>query len=204
MILSGIFTGIRIGRYSTAERTNVIMEVKKLNASTETAQRLSLTPHFKDTGCPSFTEFLVNTSESLNIPQNLDALDIPQDLQLIEDPILFADDRYLEVETSSDGSKGSPYSQSENSSASSLSSPSSFSVITPNSAEYLSSVVELLDVSQMPSPGGPLNQLFDCEEGNQIVNQLMTGYHYLQPFTKSLTDEELKDIFTHGVVSTDK
>jgi hypothetical protein len=209
MILSDIFTGVRIGRYSTAVRTNVIIEVKKLQSSTDTVEHPSLTPKVKDTGCPADTKSLTNTTESLNIPQNSVAMDIPQDFLLIEDPVLFADDRCLEMETSSDGSRGSLDNKPETSS----SSPSSPSVISPSSEQYLSSIVDFLETCQIPSPDKPQNQWLDRdepqtqwldrEESNQVVNTLMTGYHCLQPFTKSLTDEELDDIFTHGVVSRD-
>jgi hypothetical protein len=174
------------------------MEVKKLHASSETAQQPSSTPNVKDAECPADTDSLTSTAESFNIPQTTDAMDISQDLLKIDDPVLFEhiDDIYLKSETSSDGSKRSPNSQSEiSSTTSSLSSPSSLSV---------SSIVELLETSQIPSPDEALNEWLDREETNQLINKLMTGYHYLQPFTKSLTDEELEGIFTHGVVSKDE
>ncbi|XP_062615631.1 nuclear receptor ROR-alpha B-like [Saccostrea cucullata] len=208
--------GVRIGRYSTAERTNVIMEVKKLHASIKTPDQPSLTkePPFPTTdpigsnSPPPSIDFL--TDEPTDIPESSDVisdiLNMPQDLVTIEEVFSFTENICLEIETSPvDSSSSVSTGQSQDSS---ISSPLSMS--SPNSeesGESLGSLVEalennqivVLERGQISLPKECLNRWLINEEANQIINQLMTSYQFLQPFSKSLTDEERNDIFTHGL-----
>ncbi|XP_061167125.1 nuclear receptor subfamily 1 group D member 2-like [Saccostrea echinata] len=209
--------GVRIGRYSTAERTNVIMEVKKLHASVKTPQQPSLPkqpslPATNSTGSDSLLPSIdLLTDQPADIPENsseiIDILNIPQDLVTIEEVFSITDSICLEVETSPVESNYSS-SNGHESHNSSISSP--LSVSSPNSEESVESMGSLVDAlennqivvlesSQLSLPKECLNRWLINEEASQIINQLMTSYQFLQPFSMSLTEEERNDIFTHGL-----
>lgn len=200
--------GVRIGRYSTAERTNVIMEVKRLHASIKSK---SLNDQ-----CPKTTDHEVRDSRILQAA--LDTPDTSGDSMELKDSVLCVIETHTMARSSSDDSNRSLSDYTENSS-NTLDHPLVIDTsLSPNSTESVDSIWSLVLGSTgseiaspeifSPSALGilcsqlPLTRYHiipECNETDQIMKQLMTGYQCIQPFSKSLTDEELNEIFTYGL-----
>lgn len=210
--------GVRIGRYSTAERTNVIMEVKRLHASIES--------NSTDVPCPQPTDHMIRNAKILQV--TLDTPEISGDIVMLKDSVFCANDTHTVARSSSDDSSKSLSDHTENSSTTSdypllidtgLSPSSSGSVDSIGSLLLGSTGSEILSpkivspeivspeifspsslesiCSQLVLPGDTL--LSEQEETDQIMEQLMTGYQCLQPYSKSLTDEELNEVLKYGL-----
>lgn len=171
--------GIRQGRYTVAERTNVIMEVKKLHKNGILQQ---------------------NQCQNSVTSEPNGRLSVPSDsLSPADSSINFSPDVYRKDEVSS-------CSSSVSCSNSLLTSGSPGSIIdsTNNHACILDISEEILTKqavnqstitkSSLCAPHSQSNQ----SEAHTLRENLMKGYRALQPFERSLNDQELEKLFEEG------
>lgn len=175
-------SGIRQGRYTVAERTNVIMEVKKLHKNGILQQN-----QCQNSVTSEPNGRLSVLSDSLSPPDS---------------SINFSPDVYRKDEVSS-------CSSSVSCSNSLLTSGSPGSIIdsTNNHACILDISEEILTKqavnqstitkSSLCAPHSQSNQ----SEAHTLRENLMKGYRALQPFERSLNDQELEKLFEEGYVS---
>lgn len=195
--------GVRIGRYSTAERTNVIMEVKRLHASIESNSSNARCQEVRDS---KILQLVLDTPETSG------------DSMELKDSVLCIIDTHTMARSSSDDSNRSLSDYTENSSTTSdhpILIDTGLSPYSTGSVDSIGSLVLGSTGSEIASPkifspsalGILCSQLplpryhiiAEFNETDQIMKQLMTGYQCIQPFSKSLTDEELNEIFTYGL-----
>lgn len=197
--------GVRIGRYSTAERTNVIMEVKRLHASIESKS--------SNDQCPKTTNHEVK--DSIILQATMDTPETSGDSMEFKDSILCVINTHTMARSSSDDSNRSLSDYTENSSTTSDHPLLIDTSLSPNSTGSVDSAGSLvlgstgseieifspsaLDILCRQQPLPRYDIVPECTDTDQIIKQLMTGYQCIQPFSKSLTDEELNEIFTHGL-----
>nr|XP_022294170.1 nuclear receptor ROR-beta-like [Crassostrea virginica] len=194
--------GVRIGRYSTAERTNVILEVQKLNASIESTKvQPTSETSTKENGSPPCRDNVPYQSESSTSPPSLvTPLKASQTTSSKDAPILFTDTNTTDsLSPADEKASNKPWDSGiEDSSRSTDSSILEDLQISLDSTDLRSIMSELDMKGSKSSP--PADRLeLDQEEANQILEQLMKGYQCVQPFSKNLTDEELEDIFKYGL-----
>lgn len=183
------------------------MEVKRLHASIESKS--------SNDQCPKTTNHEVKDSIILQA-----ALDTPEtlgDSMEFKDSILCVINTHTMARSSSDDSNRSLSDYTENSSTTSDHPILIDTSLSPNSTGSVDSVGSLvlgstgseieiffpsaLDILCRQQPLPRYDIVPECTDTDQIIKQLMTGYQCIQPFSKSLTDEELNEIFTHGLVS---
>lgn len=176
-----VLSGIRQGRYTVAERTNVIMEVKKLHKNGILRQNQCQNSVTSD---PNGR--LSVLSDSLSPPDS---------------SINFSPDVYRKDEVSSCSSSVScSNSLTSGSPGSIIDSTNNHACILDISEEILTKQAvnqSTITKTSLCAPHSQSNQ----SEAHTLRENLMKGYRALQPFERSLNDQELEKLFEEGYVS---
>lgn len=168
--------GIRQGRYTVAERTNVIMEVKKLHKN----------------GIMQQNQCQNNVTSEPNgrLPVPSDSLSPP------DSSVNFSPDVYRRDEVSS--------SSSSLSCSNSLTSGSpGNSIGSVNSNACILDITEEILTKQAVNPNTVTSlcaseSLSNQSEAHALRENLMKGYKALKPFERSLNDQDLEKLFEEG------
>lgn len=176
-----VLSGIRQGRYTVAERTNVIMEVKKLHKNGILRQNQCQNSVTSD---PNGR--LSVLSDSLSPPDS---------------SINFSPDVYRKDEVSSCSSSVScSNSLTSGSPGSIIDSTNNHACILDISEEILTKQAvnqSTITKTSLCATDSQSNQ----SEAHTLRENLMKGYRALQPFERSLNDQELEKLFEEGYVS---
>lgn len=179
-----VFSGIRQGRYTVAERTNVIMEVKRLHRSGVLQQkhRQDILSSDSSNGLSVPPEYTYSSDSS-----NHFSPDLPRGDEVFTPP---------NCSPSPLCSNGSPSCSSVRSTDSLNSKDSSF--VIDLSEEVIKHVARPCSVEQRLPCGSESDS---SQEARKIIENLIIGYSALKPFEKSLNDDELEKLFEEGFVS---
>lgn len=165
--------GVKQGRYTTTQRTNVILEVQKLRDQTSNGLATD----------PENTHPSIQMDHQINDGCELDFNSFYQDSQ--DDGSLSERSRGSSTNNSSSSSSNSPYIQDKE--------------IMELTREVERTSILLGDESTK-GVGVPCS-----DKSEDILQRIMTGYGYLEHFTKSLTNEEIQDILGKELMKhTDK
>lgn len=176
-----VLSGIRQGRYTVAERTNVIMEVKKLHKNGILQQN-----QCQNSVTSEPNGRLSVLSDSLSPPDS---------------SINFSPDVYRKDEVSSCSSSVlCSNSLTSGSPGSIIDSPNNHACILDISEEILTKQAvnqSTITKTSLRATDSQSNQ----SEAHALRENLMKGYRALQPFERSLNDQELEKLFEEGYVS---
>lgn len=176
-----VLSGIRQGRYTVAERTNVIMEVKKLHKNGILQQN-----QCQNSVTSEPNGRLSVLSDSLSPPDS---------------SINFSPDVYRKDEVSSCSSSVScSNSLTSGSPGSIIDSTNNHACILDISEEILTKQAvnqSTITKTSLRATDSQSNQ----SEAHTLRENLMKGYRALQPFERSLNDQELEKLFEEGYVS---
>lgn len=174
-------SGIRQGRYTVAERTNVIMEVKKLHKNGILQQN-----QCQNSVTSEPNGRLSVLSDSLSPPDS---------------SINFSPDVYRKDEVSSCSSSVlCSNSLTSGSPGSIIDSTNNHACILDISEEILTKQAvnqSTITKTLLCAPHSQSNQ----SEAHALRENLMKGYRALKPFERSLNDQELEKLFEEGYVS---
>ncbi|XP_062615638.1 nuclear receptor ROR-alpha A-like [Saccostrea cucullata] len=175
--------GIRQGRYTVAERTNVIMEVKKLqeNGVLQHKNRQNNLSSVSSNRHPVLSEHTYASDSSLHFSPDVARSD--------------------EVFTPPNCSSSIPPGSSPSPSCSSI--YSNCSVVVDGTACVIDFTEE---VSRHAITQTPIEQTLFCgsapvsgqQEAKRIMENIMVGYGALKPFETTLNDQELEELFEEG------
>lgn len=176
-----VLSGIRQGRYTVAERTNVIMEVKKLHKNGILQQN-----QCQNSVTSEPNGRLSVLSDSLSPPDS---------------SINFSPDVYRKDEVPSCSSSVScSNSLTSGSPGSIIDSTNNHGCILDISEEILTKQAvnqSTITKTSLRATDSQSNQ----SEAHTLRENLMKGYRALQPFERSLNDQELEKLFEEGYVS---
>lgn len=176
-----VLSGIRQGRYTVAERTNVIMEVKKLHKNGILQQNQCQNSVTSD---PNGR--LSVLSDSLSPPDS--SINFSPDVYR-KDEVRSCSSSVLCSNSLTSGSPGSI-----------IDSPNNHACILDISEEILTKQAvnqSTITKTSLCAPHSQSNQ----SEAHTLRENLMKGYRALQPFERSLNDQELEKLFEEGYVS---
>lgn len=176
-----VLSGIRQGRYTVAERTNVIMEVKKLHKNGILRQN-----QYQNSVMSDPNGRLSVLSDSLSPPDS--SINFSPDVYR-KDEVRSCSSSVLCSNSLTSGSPGSI-----------IDSPNNHACILDISEEILTKQAvnqSTITKTSLCAPHSQSNQ----SEAHTLRENLMKGYRALQPFERSLNDQELEKLFEEGYVS---
>ncbi|XP_061174547.1 oxysterols receptor LXR-beta-like [Saccostrea echinata] len=165
--------GIRQGRYTVTERTNVILEVHKLRS--QTCDENMRVNGFLDENLPNHEDQVYSVYTSSNCA--------------------FEEEEKSSEETESSDNQSSLSPESSSRSPfqnNNMNDRHSFTINDLSEEVERTSITHDTDSAQEYSIQWP-------DESRNILERVMVGYNLLEPFTKSLTDQEIQDILQEGL-----